>query len=91
MRQMIEHKLTGAAAFADRHQRKIDVAGAIWLALSSASYVAAIDLPDIPFITDQNAWMFSGGWNAAWWGFIHPAIARRRKGARPAEDRLPGG
>ncbi len=93
MRQVIDSQLGRAAQFADRHERAIAVAGAIWLAISSASYAFDLKLPEIPFVTDENAWMFSGGWNAAWWGFIRPAIEKRRANGKEtgkAADRLPG-
>ena len=75
---MIEAAFTRAARFADEHEREITIVSGIWFAISCASYIPFIPIPDVPYITDKNAWMFSGGWNAVWWGFIHPAIDKRR-------------
>ena len=75
-----------AASIADRHERLFTIGGAIWLALSCAAYARFIDLPEIPFVTDRNAWMFSGAYNAIWWGFIHPQIDKRRAGASDERD-----
>lgn len=74
--------------FAIRHERIFTIAGAVWLAISCASWARFIDLPDIPFVTDRNAWMFSGAYNAVWWGVVHPQIDQRRKAIadNPAAD-----
>ncbi|GEM_PF-4594846 len=69
----------GLASFAMRHEKALAIAGAAWLALSSAVYARFVALPEIPFLTDEWAIWTSAGWNAAWWGFIHPQIDARRK------------
>lgn len=89
MRASVERGLDRAARFADRHERAITVAGAIWLAVTCASYVFRIPWPEIPFLTDDTAWMVSGGWNAVWWGFLHPAIEKRREKNGQTNERLP--
>ena len=77
--------LNRIAQFVSRHDKALSILSGLWLALSCAAYARFIDLPDIPFVTDQNAWVFSGAWNAAWWGFLHPAIAKRRKAIEAPE------
>ena len=66
------------ARFAIRHERALTITGAIWFAISCASYAGFVDLPRIPFVTDRYAFWLSGAWNAIWWGFLHPRLARRK-------------
>ena len=77
----------GLVRFFIRHERLFGIAGMVWLAISCASYARFIDLPDIPFVTDEMALYFSAAYNAAWWGFLRPAIERRRAAlARPSAE-----
>lgn len=64
---------------AQRYERPIAIAGALWFALSCASAAGFIDLPQIALLTDRYALLVAGAWNAAWWGFAHPALERRRE------------
>ncbi len=65
-----------------RHERAIAIASAIWFALGCAIAARFFVLPEwleIPYLTDRNAFWLTGGWNAAFWGFIHPKLEARRK------------
>jgi len=70
--------LDPAIRFAERHERPITIAGGIWFAISCASWIPFLPIPDIPYVTDRNSWMLSGAWNALWWGFAHPMLEKRR-------------
>lgn len=70
------------ARFAIRHDQTLSIAAIVWLILScavSARFIYFADWLRIPYITDENAWAFSGAWNGLWWGFIHPALNKRRE------------
>ena len=84
---MIEQALTEAVEFGERHERRIAIAGAVWLAISCASWIPQIPIPDLPYITNKNSWMLSGGWNSVWWGFVHPALEKRRQEMRAADPK----
>ena len=64
--------------FLIRKERLFGIAGTLWLAASCANYARFIDLPDIPYVTDEMALYVSAAFNAAWWGFVRPAIERRK-------------
>ncbi len=66
------------AAIGASHERLLSIFGGLWLAVSCAVYARFISLPDIPFLTDQNAIFLAGGFNAVWWGFLRPAIEKRK-------------
>ena len=66
-------------AFTERHQRLISVVGAVWLALSCAVYARFIVLPDLPFLTDEVVLFSGAAYNAVWYGFVRPAVERRKK------------
>ena len=68
----------GLVRFFMRHERLFAIMGMVWLAVSCASYARFIELPNVPFVTDEMALYFSAAYNAGWWGFIRPAIERRR-------------
>ena len=71
--------------FAMHHERPIAIIAGLWFALSCAITARFIDVPDwldIPYVTDRNSWAFAGAWNALWWGFIHPALDKRREALR---------
>ncbi len=68
-------KLTAIGA---RHEKLLSIFGGIWLAVSCAVYARFISLPDIPFLTDQTAIFLAGGYNAIWWGFLRPAVEKRK-------------
>lgn len=73
------------ARFALRHERILTILGGAWFALSCAVTARFIGLPDwliIPYVTDRNSFWLAGGWNAVWWGFLHPQIAKRRDALR---------
>ncbi|MGB0333214.1 MAG: hypothetical protein ACPGPE_15495 [Planctomycetota bacterium] len=60
-----------------RFERPLSWIAVIWSVLSIAAHARFISLPDVPYITDRNAWMFAAPWNAIWWGFLRPEIERR--------------
>ena len=66
------------ARFALRHETALSVAAGLWFAISCAAMARFIDLPEIPFVTDRNAWIFSGAYNALWWAAARPALERRK-------------
>ena len=70
--------MSNAIAFGDRHEKPIAWAGAIWLGISTASWIPWMPIPDIPYVTDTNSWVLSGAWNTIWWGFVHPALEKHR-------------
>lgn len=77
------------AAALVRFERPLSWIAVIWSVLSIAAYARFISLPDVPYITDRNAWMFAAPWNAIWWGFLRPEIERRTeelKGERAADE-----
>ena len=73
------------ARFAVRYEKPLTYIGIAWFALSCAAMARFIPLPDIPYITDRNAWMFSGPWNALWWGFLRPQTLKRKEALQSAE------
>ena len=78
--------LARAETFADRHEKALSVVALIALALSTANTAHFIDLPDPPYFGDS-FWIFAGGaWNAVWWGFLRPALMRRREERRSTPD-----
>ena len=78
MSEVLSKPGDGSIRFFIRHERLIGIAGMVWLAVSCASYARFIDLPDIPFVTDEMALYLSAAYNAGWWGFVRPAIDRRK-------------
>lgn len=64
---------------ADRHERLVAILGAAWLALGCAVYAKFIVLPDLPFLTDDFVLYSGAAYNALWWGFVRPAIERRKQ------------
>lgn len=76
---MLDRMLHAVSGFLLRHERSLGIAGAIWFAVSCASYARFIDLPAIPLVTDRYAFWLAGAWNGAWWGFLHPAVERRKR------------
>lgn len=66
------------AAAGTRHERLLSIFGGVWLAVSCAVYARFISLPDIPFLTDEAAIYLAAAYNAVWWGFLRPAIEKRK-------------
>lgn len=87
---MKDRILEALARFAIRHERALTIAGAIWFAISCASQARFVELPRIPFLTDRYAFWLAGGWNAIWWGFLHPQI-EQRKASLVGKDKEPAG
>ena len=83
---MLNPILTKAVEFGDRHERPITIAAGVWFAISCASWIPWMPIPDIPYLTDSKSWMLSGAWNAGWWGFVHPMLEKRREEMRAAEQ-----
>ena len=71
--------LDKAIDFGERHERPIAIAAGIWFAISCASWIPQLPVPEIPYLTDRNSWMLSGAWNAVWWGGVHPLLEKRRE------------
>ncbi|MGN3973154.1 hypothetical protein [Tsuneonella sp. SYSU-LHT278] len=64
--------------FFERHKRTISVAGIVWFALGCAITARFIELPDWRFWSDEFALYSGAAYNAIWWGFLRPAVQRRR-------------
>ena len=75
---MLEQIMTKAIEFGERYEKPITWAGGAWFAISCASWIPWMPIPDIPYVTDSNSWVLSGAWNAIWWGFVHPALDKHR-------------
>ena len=70
------------AGFAMRHERPIAIVSVIWFAFGCALAARFVALPDwlaIPYLTDRNSFWLTGGWNALFWGYVHPRLDARRK------------
>ena len=70
----------------ERYSAAISVISGIWFWLTIAVYAGWLPLPDIPYPTDQNAWVPSAIWNAVWWGVACPSIDKRRAEMRAASS-----
>jgi hypothetical protein len=71
--------LNRAVAFSARYERPIALIGGVWFAASCAQYAGFVDLPEIPLLTGMTAIYASAAANALWWGYLRPAIERRRQ------------
>jgi hypothetical protein len=71
-----------------RHARGISIAAAIWFWFAVAVQARWIGLPDLPWLSEAGVLWAGVVFNAIWWGFLRPAIERRRKARAAAE--LPG-
>ena len=60
------------------HARAISIAAAIWFWLGIAIYARFIRLPELPWLPEAAIFWAGVAINAIWWGFLHPAIRRRR-------------
>ncbi|HUQ14055.1 MAG TPA: hypothetical protein VM055_07245 [Novosphingobium sp.] len=71
--------LARAEAFAERHERTLSILATLWLAVTTADYAGFITLPRLPFLAERT-WLILGiVVSGAWWGYIRPALERRRK------------
>ena len=60
------------------HARAVSVLAAIWFWLGIAIYAGYNRLPDWPWLPDEVLFWSAMVFNAVWWGFLRPAIERRR-------------
>lgn len=81
---MLDSLTDRADAFAARHQRAFGIAGAGFLALTTAVYAQFIELPKFDWLSERTLMIASIVYNAGWWGFVHPRIEARRE-ARAAQ------
>lgn len=60
------------------HARSVSIVAAVWFWIGVAVQARFVPLPALP--RELEAAIFWGGIfvNAAWWGFLRPAIQRRR-------------
>ena len=72
--------------FGMRYERPLGWLALAWFALGCAAAAQFIALPDIPFVSDRNAWMISGPTNALWWGWLRPELLRRKAALRQANE-----
>ena len=77
------------ADFGTRFENPLSIIGGVWFAATCAVYARFISLPEIPFLTDEIALYLSAAYNAIWWGFLRPAI-EKRKTARLAPSDVSG-
>lgn len=61
------------------YSRAISVVAAVWFWGGVAVTARIVRLPDIPFLTEWMIFWTGVVVNVVWWGFLHPAIQRRRK------------
>ena len=61
------------------YSRAISIAAAIWFWGGCALTAGFLHLPDIPFLTDALVFWTGAAFNAVWWGFLRPAVERRRR------------
>ncbi|MEP3422309.1 MAG: hypothetical protein ABJN35_11285 [Erythrobacter sp.] len=83
---VVDAALSSAIHFADRHERRIALVGAIWFVISIAAWMPQIPIPKVPYITDRDSWIASAVWNTAWWAILHPMLDRRRTEMRAAQS-----
>ena len=76
---MIDSLTDRLDAFAARHERLFGIAGAAFLALSTAIYARFIELPRFDWLSERALMIASMVYNAIWWGFAYPRIEQRRK------------
>ncbi|MGB5483991.1 hypothetical protein [Parasphingorhabdus sp.] len=81
--------LDNLADFGIKFEKPLSIFGGVWFVASCAVYARFISLPDIPFLTDQVAVFVSAGYNAIWWGFLRPAV-EKRKTARLTQNDVGG-
>ena len=62
------------------HSRTISILAMAWFWAGCALAAGFVRLPDIPFVSDKVVFWAGVAVNAVWWGFVHPAIEKRRKG-----------
>lgn len=74
------------AQLAARHEKLLGMLSFGWMMFTGAVYARFITLPDVPYLTDRNAWMISGPWNMLWWGFLQPRLAERKKAIEQETD-----
>lgn len=82
---LLDPILTAAIRFGERHERTITILGGAWFVISCASWIPQLGVPEVPYLTDRNSWMFSGAWNGIWWGAVHPALEKHREKLEAAD------
>ena len=60
------------------HAKAISIIAVIWFWLGVAITARFIRLPDWPWLPDWAVFWTGVAVNAVWWGFLNPAIQRRR-------------
>lgn len=76
---MIDSLIDRADALLAPYAKAISIAGAIWFWAGCALYARFISLPELPFLTEPMVFWSGAVFNAVWYGFLYPAIQRRRK------------
>jgi hypothetical protein len=72
-------------ALLEPHAKAISILAAIWFWLSIAIYAGFVRLPQLPWLSDRALFWAGLAFNAAWWGFLRPAMEQRRKARGAAE------
>ena len=73
------------------HAKAVSIAAAIWFWLGIAIYARFIRLPEWLWLPEQALFWAGVVVNAVWWGFLRPAIERRRTTRALAEAVPPRG
>jgi hypothetical protein len=68
------------------YARAISIVAAIWFWLGAAVQARFVRLPEIPWLSESAVFWAGVAVNAVWWGFLNPALRRRRK-ARAGSQR----
>lgn len=68
------------------HSRLISVLAAVWFWIGIAIQARFVPLPDLPRALEAGIFWAGVLVNAVWWGFLHPAIVRRRRAREAAAD-----
>lgn len=76
---MPDRLLDPLVRFGVRYERPLGWLALAWFVLGCAAAARFIALPEIPFVTDRNAWMISGPVNGLWWGWLRPSLQRRKE------------
>ncbi len=75
---MPDRLLDPLVRFGLHYERPLGSLALAWFLLACAAAARFVTLPDIPLVTDRNAWMISGPVNALWWGWLRPELHRRK-------------
>ena len=67
------------------YARAISIVAAIWFWLGVAVQARFVRLPEIAWLSESAVFWAGVAVNAVWWGFLNPALRRRRKARADAQ------